>query len=143
MAKAIDIKRQYDSAQEFKPHRPPRIEAHTSDGQEQVSRPGNCTKCDGSLCPYRLSQENECDVYGKITMSRAAELMNKIGYKYHVDKMRRRNRSTIHTPPHLRRRRWIHTSATCRISGARLRKRTRTLRTTLRISTKNRQDRQS
>jgi hypothetical protein len=60
-----------------------------------VSRPGNCTKCDGSLCPYRLSQETECDVYGKMTMSRAAELMDKIGYikgyKYHVDKMRRNN----------------------------------------------------
>ena len=44
------------------------------------------------LCPYRLSQENECDVHGKMTMSRTAELMmNKIGYTYHVDKMRRNN----------------------------------------------------
>ena len=90
MAKAIDIKRQYDSAQEFNPRQQPKIAAHTSDEQQQVSRPGNCTKCDGSLCPYRVSQENECDVYGKMTMSRAAEIMNKVGYKYHVDKMRRR-----------------------------------------------------
>jgi hypothetical protein len=100
MAEAIDIKRQYDSAQEFNTHQPPRIAAHTSDGQEQVSRPGNCTKCDGGLCPYRLSQENECDVYGKMTMSRAAELMNKIGYKYHVDKMRRRNSRLSINYPH-------------------------------------------
>ena len=35
MAKAIDIKRQYDLAQEFNPHQPPRIAAHTSDGQER------------------------------------------------------------------------------------------------------------
>ena len=61
MAKAIDIKGQYDSAQEFNPRQQPKIAAHTSDEQEQVSRPGNCTKCDGSLCPYRVSQENECD----------------------------------------------------------------------------------
>jgi hypothetical protein len=58
MAKAIDIKRQYDLAQEFNTHQPPRIAAHTSDGQEEVSRPGNCKKCDGSQCPYRLSQDN-------------------------------------------------------------------------------------
>ena len=48
MAKAIDIKRQYDLEQEFNPHQSPRIAAHTSDGQEEVSRPGNCKKCDGN-----------------------------------------------------------------------------------------------
>ena len=97
MAKAIDIKKQYDSAKEFDTNQPPKIAAHT---QGQVSRPGNCTKCDGSLCPYRLSQENECDVYGNMTMSRAAELMNKIGYKYHVDKMRRNNGRQMINYPH-------------------------------------------
>ena len=67
--------------------------------REEVSRPGNCKKCYGSQCPYRLSQENECDVYGKMTMSRAAELMDRIGYKYHVDEMRRRNnRQSINCP---------------------------------------------
>ena len=49
---------------------------------------------------YRLSQENECDVYGSMTMSRAAELMNKIGYKYHVDKMRRNNGHQMINYPH-------------------------------------------
>jgi hypothetical protein len=34
-----------------------------------------------------------------MTMSRAAELMDRIGYKYHVEKMRRRNiRQSINYP---------------------------------------------
>jgi hypothetical protein len=35
-----------------------------------------------------------------MTMSRAAELMNKIGYKYHVDKMRRNNGRQMINYPH-------------------------------------------
>ena len=46
MAKALDIKRQYDLVQEFnpEPQQPPRIALHTSDGQEEVSRPGTSVR---------------------------------------------------------------------------------------------------